>query len=84
MLFVKRHCRSKLFLLFSFTCLLLVAFTGTAQETIISGKVTDAGSGDPIPFANLLLKGTSIGVTTDFDGNYLIKTKTPSDSLLAS
>ena len=84
MLLVNRHCRSKLFLLFSLTCLLLIAFTGTAQETIVSGKVTDAGSGDPIPFANLLLKGTSVGVTTDFEGNYVIKTKTLSDSLLAS
>jgi len=44
----------------------------------------DASSGDPIPFANLLFKGTSIGVTTDFEGNYILKTKLPVDSLIAS
>ena len=63
---------------------LLATQTGFAQETIVSGKVMDAGSGDPIPFANLLFKGTSVGTTTDFDGNFQIKTKTPSDSLIAS
>ncbi len=38
----------------------------------ISGKVTDA-SGQPIPGVNILEKGTSNGVTTDFDGKYQIK-----------
>ena len=54
------------------------------QETIISGKVTDAGSGDPIPFAHVIFKGTSIGATTDFDGNFKIKTNNPTDSVMAS
>lgn len=65
----------------------LLAFLSTsilAQETIVKGKVTDANSGDPIPFVNVLYKGTSIGTTTDFDGNFLIKTNNPEDSLLAS
>ncbi|TXH26166.1 MAG: carboxypeptidase-like regulatory domain-containing protein [Cyclobacteriaceae bacterium] len=55
-----------------------------AQETIVQGKVTDAASGDPIPFANVVFKGTSIGATTDFDGNFLIKTQNPTDSVVAS
>jgi iron complex outermembrane recepter protein len=38
----------------------------------ISGKVSDA-SGQPIPGVNILEKGTSNGVTTDFDGKYQIK-----------
>lgn len=63
---------------------LFLATVAQAQETIITGKVTDVGSGDPIPFANLLLKGTSIGTTTDFEGNFTIKTKATSDSLIAS
>ncbi len=62
----------------------IVASTAFAQETIIKGKVTDANSGDPIPFVNILFKGTSIGTTTDFDGNYLLKTSSPKDTLLAS
>ncbi|HRG09412.1 MAG TPA: DUF5686 family protein, partial [Cyclobacteriaceae bacterium] len=41
-------------------------------------------SGDPIPFANVVFKGTSIGATTDFDGNFLIKTQNPTDTVIAS
>lgn len=55
-----------------------------AQETVVRGKVTDASTGDPIPFANIIYKGTTIGTTTDFDGNYLLKTSSPTDSILAT
>ena len=41
-----------------------------AQQTIVKGKITDANSGDPIPFVNVVFKGTGIGSTTDFDGNF--------------
>lgn len=59
-------------------------FLANAQETIVQGKVTDVASGDPIPFANVVFKGTSIGSTTDFDGNFLIKTQHPTDTIIAS
>ncbi|MEQ8361761.1 MAG: DUF5686 family protein [Cyclobacteriaceae bacterium] len=55
-----------------------------AQETKVSGKVIDAGSGDPVPFANVVFKGTTIGSTTDFDGNFTIATYSPTDSIVAS
>lgn len=55
-----------------------------AQETIVQGKVMDAASGDPIPFVNVVFKGTSIGATTDFDGKFFIKTNNPTDSVVAS
>lgn len=69
--------------------LLLVVLTSAslkAQETIVQGKVTDATTGDPIPFVNVVFKGTSIGATTDFDGNFSIKTSQPItvDSVIAS
>ncbi len=64
--------------------LLSIGNTLLAQETIVKGKVTDASNGDPIPFANVVLKGTSIGAVTDFDGNFLIKTFNPTDSVIAS
>lgn len=63
--------------------LILFPLAGFTQTTI-TGKVTDANSGDPIPFANVVFKGSSIGTTTDFDGNYKLKTSTPTDSLQAS
>ncbi len=70
-------------ILFSFL-FLLCSISVFAQETIVKGKITDANSGDPIPFVNVLFKGTTIGTVTDFDGNYVVKTKTPTDTLLAS
>lgn len=43
-----------------------------AQERTISGTVTDQG-GLPLPGVNVLIKGTTTGVQTDFDGNYTIE-----------
>ncbi|WP_176132769.1 TonB-dependent receptor [Salegentibacter holothuriorum] len=44
------------------------------QETItVAGNVTEAETGMPVPAANILEKGTSNGVMTDFDGNYSIE-----------
>ncbi|MGQ0828254.1 MAG: DUF5686 family protein [Bacteroidota bacterium] len=55
-----------------------------AQETIITGRVTEAGINSGIPFVNIYFKGTLIGTVTDFDGNYSIKTLTPKDSIYIS
>jgi hypothetical protein len=66
------------------TLLVLVATFANAQETIVRGKVTDAGTGDPIPFVNVVFKGTGTGATTDFDGNFNIRTTKPTDSVLAT
>ena len=71
-------------LLFPFVLLGLHFGFAQDQETIIHGKVTDANSGDPIPFVNVVFKGAMIGATTDFDGNFSIKTLKASDSLIAS
>ena len=64
--------------------LILVSVSVAAQETVVQGKVTDAGSGDPIPFVNVVFKGTGIGGTTDFDGNFTIRSTKPTDSVVAS
>ncbi len=53
--------------------LVLVVQLGFAQEKVITGVVTEAGTGDPIPGANVILKGTNKGAATDFDGKYTIK-----------
>lgn len=56
-------------------------FTIHAQKTI-TGKVTD-GSG-PVPGANVVIKGTSIGAVTDFDGNYSINAPDGATTLVFS
>ncbi|AXT56411.1 SusC/RagA family TonB-linked outer membrane protein [Aquimarina sp. AD1] len=43
-----------------------------AQEKTISGNVTD-NSGLPLPGVNIVVKGTSKGTQSDFDGNYTIQ-----------
>lgn len=60
---------------FLFLLFILVGFLATAQEKgILKGLVTDKElNNEPLPFANVVLKGTTIGATTDFDGNYIFK-----------
>ena len=41
-----------------------------AQQRTITGTVTDAGNGDPLIGASVLVKGTLTGTVTDFDGTY--------------
>ncbi len=39
-------------------------------QVAISGTVVDAANGDPIIGANIIIKGTTVGTVTDFDGNF--------------
>lgn len=64
--------------------LLILPGLASGQLTKIMGSVTDSATAQPLPFVNIVFKGTSIGVTTDFEGNYSFETKTPGDSLIAS
>ncbi len=43
-----------------------------AQKGIIKGKVVNALNNEPLPFAAVFLEGTTLGATTDVDGNYEI------------
>lgn len=64
--------------------LLFIALIGVAQETVITGRVTEIGTNAGIPFVNVYFKGTFQGTVTDFEGNYLIKTNAPRDSIFVS
>lgn len=70
--------------LFYSLLLFLFAVNGFAQSYTISGKVFDSESKEPLPFVPVIIKGTSIGATTDFDGNYSITTDVQGDSVIAS
>ena len=55
----------------------LTAFTAiaaSAQETplTVRGKVTDASTDGPVPYASVHLEGTMTGVSTDGEGAYVI------------
>lgn len=42
------------------------------RQIIVTGKVTDASTDEGLPGVNVTVKGTTIGVMSDFDGNYSI------------
>ena len=64
-----------------FTALtLLVTASAFAQSVNVKGVVTDATTGEPVPFAAIQLKGTMTGGSADADGNYSISV--PSDATL--
>lgn len=52
--------------------LLAVSSCLFAQEKTVKGKITDE-QGNFLPGVSVLIKGTSRGVATDFDGNYLLE-----------
>ncbi|MGE5805540.1 MAG: carboxypeptidase-like regulatory domain-containing protein, partial [Ignavibacteria bacterium] len=43
-----------------------VNFAGTTGK--IAGKVTDKETGEPLPGVNIVVKGTTLGSTTDIEG----------------
>ena len=56
-----------------------LAFGGllVQAQTTVSGIITDAELGDPLIGANVIIEGTSVGASTDLDGNFSITSDTP-------
>ena len=50
----------------------MVVTISQAQNIVVSGNVTGSEDGMPIPGANVVIKGTTRGTSTDFDGKYSI------------
>ena len=76
------------FLLLVFICLLpqyAVAFNAdSVNRHQVSGTVVSSEDGFPLIGVNILVKGATIGTSTDIDGNYSIDTPTPNDTLVFS
>ena len=63
-----------------FLCTLsFVTLSLSLQAKVVTGRVTDA-NGEGIISATIVVKGTSIGTVTDFDGNYSLDV--PEDAIL--
>ena len=56
-----------LFLLSGFAALNL-----NAQNLTVKGTITDGASGDPVPFASVVVKGTGAWATSDAEGHYTV------------
>ena len=66
--------------LFFSTLFVLLAVALSAQNIRVTGSVKDATTGEGIPFASVVVKGTMIGTSTDANGVYALSV--PSDATL--
>ena len=61
-----------LFLMIAYGCLL---YAGTVGK--IAGRLTDKATQEPLITANVIIQGTSLGASSDIDGNYAILNISP-------
>lgn len=78
-LYVSQYCKTvfvNMKCFFSLVILLSVLSNSGlhGQRTIIKGSVTDAETGEPLAFANIIFPNSQTGTTTDYDGKYTIET----------
>ncbi|MET4106514.1 SusC/RagA family TonB-linked outer membrane protein [Hymenobacter sp. UYP22] len=55
-----------------------------AQNREISGRVTDAASGQGLPGVTVLVKGTTVGASTNSDGSFTLSAPTTASTLVFS
>ena len=70
--------------LFRALLVVLVTLAGSstwAQTTKVSGRITDAKTGETIPFASIAFIDSRIGTNSDLDGNYAMETYYATDSI---
>ena len=63
---------------------LMACTVSVAAQSTVSGTVIDAGQQVPLPGATIVEKGTSNGVSADFDGNFTFNTKSASGEVVVS
>ncbi|MCC9136381.1 SusC/RagA family TonB-linked outer membrane protein [Pontibacter silvestris] len=68
-----------------FLCFILVSTLlqqAMAQSRAVSGTVTDAATGQPLPGVSVLVPGTSVGTATGVDGTYTVNVPEGSNTLV--
>ncbi len=73
-----RFAKANILILLFFLCL------SSKGQTFIDGQVFDATTKAPISYANIYIKGTTVGVTTDDTGYYQLKINSFRDSISAA
>lgn len=77
-----KHFYKKIFLLFMVSMIVNFIY---AQEKTITGNVTDGATGEPIPGATIVVKGsTTIGTITQFNGSYSLDVPADATTLVYS
>lgn len=64
-----------------FVLVLFLSGTVAAQNSVISGTVTDQSTGEPLPGVNISVQGTTTGTTTNAQGQYKLQVPSLSDTL---
>jgi TonB-linked SusC/RagA family outer membrane protein len=74
----------KILLVKIFAVLMLVTSAALAQERTVSGTVTSSEDGSALPGVNVVLKGTTIGTTSNVDGSYKLAVTSTGGTLIFS
>lgn len=76
---------SKSFHLLVFIGCLIFCTTGTAfAQHTVSGTITSAEDGSPLPGSSITIKGTTLGTASDANGRYTLSTPSANDVLVFS
>lgn len=75
---MQNYCKTALTILFLW-------FSGHSfAQYVIKGKIFAASNKEALPFVPVIIKGTTIGAQSDFDGNFVIKSNVLGDSIIAT
>lgn len=64
--------------------MIATAFAAAAQTTRVRGKVVDEATGEPIPFVSVYFDNTTIGISTDLEGNFSLETRSSDAKILTA
>ncbi|HNY54515.1 MAG TPA: carboxypeptidase-like regulatory domain-containing protein, partial [Chitinophagales bacterium] len=64
--------------------LFLLGYLSVKSQTFIEGQVFDVKTKEPVSYANIYIKGTTVGTTTDDTGYYQLKLTNNYDSISAA
>ena len=64
------------------TVVMFITSVTAFSQTILSGKVVDE-TNQPLPGATVVIQGSKIGASTDFDGNFNFNSSTESGTLVS-
>ena len=63
---------------------MIFSLAGFSQNGTVTGTVSDSETNEPLPGVNVVVKDTTIGTNTDFDGNFSIEGVSSGDVLVFS
>jgi len=69
---------------FLFIAVFTLVSSAMYAQTTVTGKIVDSEMNSPLPGANAVVKGTTDGATTDFDGKFSISTSSSTGEIVIS